>query len=217
MPGADLHHTPPPVHPKRPSDELHLINTKVRVGEATLGILMGELQDRAYSLFILLLAVPFCTPIPMPGVSTPFGAVIGYLGVRLALGLQPGLPQRLRSRPVPPRALGLVLRAAERLMRWLERIMRPRLVLLTCSWLGRAILGSVIAACGLLLMLPLPVPASNFFPAATIVCLSAALTQDDGVAVAIGYALFLVTLAFFGALAFFGTEAIDKILSGWTA
>lgn len=210
------HHTPPPVHPKRPSDELHIINIKVRVGEATFGGLMSELRDRAYSLFILLLALPFCTPIPLPGVSTLFGAVIGYLGIRLALGLEPGLPRRLRSRPLPPRMLGSLLRAAERLLRWLEKFMRPRLEFLPHSWPGRAALGGMIAACALLLMLPLPIPASNFFPALTIVCLAAGLTEDDGVAVILGYVLFLVTLAFFGAIAFFGTEAIDKIWSGWT-
>jgi len=66
-------------------------------------------------------------------------------------------------------------------------------------------------------MIPLPIPTSNFFPAVTIVCLAAGLTEDDGIAVILGYALFLVTLAFFGAIAFFGTEAIEKIWSGWYA
>lgn len=215
--GTHAGHIAPPIHPSRPSAELHLINIKVREGEATLGGLMAELRDRAYSLFILLLAIPFCTPIPMPGFSTPIGAVIGYLGIRLALGLEPRLPGKIRSRPVPPRILGSVLRAAERLLRWLERFMRQRLEFLTRSWPGRAVVGGVIAACSLLLMLPLPIPTSNFFPAVTIVCLAAGLTEDDGLAVIVGYLLFLVTLAYFGAIAFFGTEVLESIWSGWFA
>jgi hypothetical protein len=66
-------------------------------------------------------------------------------------------------------------------------------------------------------MLPIFFPASNFFPAVTIVCLAVGLTEDDGIAVILGYVLFAITLAFFGAIAFFGTEVIDKIWSGWSA
>ncbi|HEY5553155.1 MAG TPA: exopolysaccharide biosynthesis protein [Opitutaceae bacterium] len=194
-----------------------MINVKVREGEATLGGLMVELRDRAYSLFILMLALPFCTPLPMLGVSMPLGAVIGYLGVRLALGMEPKLPRRLRARPVPPRLLGSVLRAAERLLRWLERFMRPRFEMITLSWPGRAAIGGMIAASSLLLMLPLPIPTSNFFPAVTIVCLAAGLTENDGAVVIVGIAFFVLTLALFGAIAFFGTGIVESIWSGWFA
>jgi hypothetical protein len=217
MLGASPDHKPPPVHAVRPAEELRAINIKVREGEVTLGGLLDQLRDRAYSLFVFLVALPFCTPMPLLGLSTPFGAVIGYLGIRLALGLKPRLPGRLRSRPVPPRLLGSLLRVAERLLRWLERFMKPRMEFLTRSWLGRTVVGSVIAASALLLMLPIFFPASNFFPAVTIVCLAVGLTEDDGIAVILGYVLFAITLAFFGAIAFFGTEVIDKIWSGWSA
>lgn len=209
-------HHPPPAHESRPSEELRAINLNVRAGVVTLGDLMAALRDRAYSLFILLVALPFCTPIPMIGVSVPFGAVIAYLGIRLALGLQPHMPGRFRSRPVPPRALAPILRGAERLMRFLERFMRPRFEPATRSWFGRAAVGAVIAACGVLLMLPLPIPASNFFPALTIVCLAASLTQDDGVVALLGLVFFTATLAFFGAIAFFGTEILESLFA-WIA
>jgi hypothetical protein len=147
----------------------------------------------------------------MFGISTPLGAVIAYLGVRLALGMEPRVPDRFRDRPIPRRVLGPVLRLAEKLLRWLERFMRPRLTFLTLSWPGRAVIGGMIAGSGLLLMLPLPVPTSNFFPAITIVCLATGMTEDDGVTVLIGFAMFVVTLAFFGAIAFFGTGAVESL------
>jgi len=217
MPHFPKGHRSPPIHERRPSHELRDVNLRISDGGASFGNLMEALRDRTYSLFILLLALPFCTPIPMLGISMPFGAVIAYLGIRLALGMEPRLPDRFRSRPVPPRMLGSVLRAAEQLLRWLERFMRPRICFLTLSWPGRAIIGSMIAGCGVLLMLPLPVPTSNFFPAITIVCLAAGLTEDDGVTVLVGFALFALTLAFFGAIAFFGTGIIESIWSGWFA
>lgn len=215
MPLPRTGHRPPPIHSRRPSDELGSVNQRISGGEATLGSLMGALRDRTYSLFILLIALPFCTPIPMFGISMPFGAVIAYLGLRLALGLEPHLPERFRSRPVPPRVLGPLLRGAERLLRWLEKFMRPRLQFLTRSWLGRAVIGGMITGSALLLMLPLPVPTSNFFPAITIVCLAAGLTEDDGVTVLVGSALFAVTVAFFGAIAFYGTGAIESVWTWW--
>jgi hypothetical protein len=69
----------------------------------------------------------------------------------------------------------------------------------------------MIAGSGLLLMLPLPVPTSNFFPALTIVCLATGMTEDDGLTVLIGFVLFAATLAFFGAIAFFGTGALESL------
>lgn len=191
------------------------VNARVAEGEATLGGLMDALRDRTYSLFVLLLTLPFCTPVPMFGISTPFGAVIAYLGVRLALGMEPRLPDRIRARPISRRTLGSVLRGAERLLRWLERFMRPRLQVLTATWLARAVVGAMIAGSAVLLMLPLPVPASNFFPAVTIVCLAAGLTQDDGAAIVVGFILFALTLGFFAAIAFFGTEAFVWVGHWW--
>jgi hypothetical protein len=43
-------------------------------------------------------AFPFCTPIPLPGFSLPFGLVIAIIGLRLALGQKPWLPRTCWTR-----------------------------------------------------------------------------------------------------------------------
>ncbi len=60
-------------------------------------------HGRGFNLILILLAFSFCTPIPLPGVSTPFGLVIAFIGLRLALGQKPWLPARLLDKQLPPR------------------------------------------------------------------------------------------------------------------
>jgi hypothetical protein len=66
-------------------------------------------------------------------------------------------------------------------------------------------------------MLPLPIPTSNFFPAVTVVCLAAGLTENDGAVAIVGIVFFVVTLAFFVAIALFGTGIVESIWSGMFA
>ncbi|MEO7599781.1 MAG: exopolysaccharide biosynthesis protein, partial [Opitutus sp.] len=72
-----------------------MILREFEVETVTLREVMAVLHGRGYVLFVMLLALPFSTPIPIPGLSTPFGLVIALIGVRLALGQKPWLPARL--------------------------------------------------------------------------------------------------------------------------
>ena len=83
---------PPP--PRRLSEELELILREFDVEEVTLREVMTVLHGRGFILLMLLLSLPFCTPIPLPGLSTPLGCVILLIAVRLALGQKPWLPAR---------------------------------------------------------------------------------------------------------------------------
>ena len=58
--------------------------------------------------------------------------------------------------------------------------------------------------CGVLLLLPLPIPLTNTLPALTVVCLAAALLERDGYFVVVSLVLFLATLGYFGLLYFGG-------------
>ena len=55
--------------------------------EVTLSELMERLGARASALLVLILGLPFCAPIMIPGLSTPFGLVIAFIAGRHALGL----------------------------------------------------------------------------------------------------------------------------------
>jgi hypothetical protein len=89
--------------PRKLSEELAMILREFEVETVTLREVLGLLHGRGYVLLIMLLALPFCTPIPLPGLSTPFGLIITIIGARLALGAKPWLPARLLDTRLPPK------------------------------------------------------------------------------------------------------------------
>lgn len=199
---------PAPAKPLRLSEEIAGLIEAFAERSVTLREVMEVLRGRAYTLLVILLALPFCTPIPLPGVSSPFGLVIAVIGFRLALRQKPWLPQRLLDTQVPPRFFGRLLGAARRLIRGLEFFLRPRWSYLLDAKPLHHGYGAIICVCGLLLLLPLPVPLSNGLPAITIVLIACAILERDGYFVVAGLGMFAVTLCFFGAIFWGGTEAV---------
>lgn len=183
--------------------------------EVALGEIITLMHQRAYSFVLLLAALPFCTPIPLPGLSTPFGLVIAFIGLRIACGMRPWLPKRMLALRLPPKWLPKMFHAVERPVRWLERFLRPTLPALVRSGIARQLHGGMILICGLLLLLPLPVPFTNFFPAVAIVLLACAMMEGDGRFSIAGAAFFLAALAYFGLLAFGGAALASGINAWW--
>src|SRR4051812_31189376 len=77
------------------SQELVILEAKSREQRVDLGDVMALLGERAYTFLLVLLTLPFIQPIPIPGLSTPFGVVIALLGSGLLVGRNPWLPVRL--------------------------------------------------------------------------------------------------------------------------
>lgn len=172
------------------------------------------LHGRAWIMLLLLLSLPFCTPIPLPGLSTPFGVIIALVGFRLSLRQRPWLPAMLLSRQIPAGFFPRLLGATRKVVKFLEFFLRPRMTWLLDTGVLHHLYGTMLMAAGILLMLPLPVPLSNTLPAMTVVLLAGAMLERDGVAVLAGSAMFLVTLVFFGALALGGAEAVQWLTRG---
>lgn len=87
--------------PLRLSEEIAGLLGVFAERSVTLREVMEVLRGRAYTLLLILLVLPFCTPIPLPGISTPFGLVVAVIGFRLALGQKPWLPARLLDTQLP--------------------------------------------------------------------------------------------------------------------
>jgi hypothetical protein len=181
----------------------------------SLGELLGATQDRGVDLLLLLISLPFATPIPLPGLSALFGLVILVVGAGLAVGRKPWLPEALLRRQFPARLGTSVLAAASRVVRWLEVLLRPRLHFLHEQRIYRRVAGLLIMLSGLLLLLPLPIPLTNSMPALTVVLLTAGAMERDGLFFLAGCAWFALTLAFFGLLAFGGAHLL-RDLWPWT-
>jgi hypothetical protein len=193
------------------SEELRQLAKQFADRPATLAAILTATQGRGFDLLLVLLGLPFLTPIPLMGLSTPFGVVILLIGTRLALGRKPWLPRRLLERELRGGFITKVLSAATRIVRWLEVLLRPRLSFLHEQMLFRRVSGALIMISGLLLLLPLPVPLTNSFPALTVVLLAAGAIERDGLFFIAGCAMFTATLALFGLLAFGGVHLLDNL------
>ena len=71
--------------------------------------------------------------------------------------------------------------------------------------------GFLIALCGLKLLLPLPIPMSNFFPGVAAALLAAGSFEEDGLVLVAGLLMFTVSLAYFALLVLGGVAAIGEI------
>lgn len=201
--------TDPIARPNRLSAELLELSEALKADkEIRIGDLLIRLEGRVYTLLLVLLSLPFCQPVALPGVSTPFGIVIALLGLRFALRQKPWLPRRTLDWKVPTHVIPVILKACGKLLRALEKLLHPRLSFLFEFPLTQLIVGLTIFACGALLLLPLPVPFSNLLPALTVVLLAASTSERDGVMLMAGGVVFIITLAFFVLLFLGGAEAV---------
>jgi hypothetical protein len=159
----------------------------------------------------MLLALPFCTPVPLPGLSTPLGLVIALIGVRLALGEKPWLPARLLDTPLPPATFRRVFALTRKLVLGFEKLLRPRLLWVTGTAWREQLHAIPIVINALLLLLPLPVPFSNVIPAWAVLLLAAGLLERDGAFILAGYVSTVLAVAFFAVIGLLGVEAVDVI------
>lgn len=170
----------------RPEDRLSLNDVFLRT------------EGRGLFLFIIVLCLPFVTPISIPGMSNALGVVLILLGIRLAFGLAPCLPPWIGDRPLPP-GFQKVLRASTRVVRFLERWARPR----KDKWLNRPaarlVNGGLLTLMAVLLALPLPplIPLSNTLPAYAILFLALSMMEEDGVLIWVAYGVAAFTCGYF--------------------
>lgn len=193
------------------SKELQSLAEKFADRPARLAEILEATHGRGFALLLLFISLPFVVPLPLPGLSTPFGLAIALIGARLALGQKPWLPRRLLEARLPPGMLHKILRAAGRVVRFLELILRPRLVFLHESLVFQKIAGTLIFFSGLMLLLPLPIPLTNLFPAATVVLLAAGSLERDGVCFLLGCAMFTLGIGYFILLWLGGVHAVNGL------
>jgi hypothetical protein len=198
------------VSPLAFSEELRQLAVTFAGRPATLAAILAATQGRGFDLVLVLICLPFLTPMPLMGLSTPFGLVVFLIGARLALGRQPWLQRRLLERELPSGFITKLLSAATRVVRWLEVLLRPRLRFLHEQVIFRRVSGMLIMISGLLLLLPLPVPLSNTLPALTVILLAAGAVERDGVFFIVGCLLFALTACFFSLLAFGAAHILDN-------
>jgi hypothetical protein len=200
------------------SEQISQLIDKFEREEVNVGEIVILLKGRAFLGLLCLFSIPFCTPVAIPGMSTPFGVVISLIGLRLALRRKPWLPRRLLEVRLPQRVFPKLLEGANRIIRSLEKVSKPRHEFVVESPVLQHLTGFCIFVCGAFLLLPLPIPMTNLLPAATVTVLSISAIGRDGALTLAGYGLFLLTVSFFAFLLLGGAAAaqwMSETFRGW--
>jgi len=149
---------------------------------------IGVLAERAHTILVILMTLPFLFPIPTLGLSAPAGLLVVLVGIFLLLGFRPWLPRFLLRREIAFHTLEAMVTKAVKLLVRIEWMFKPRLRALT--WPGfRNVIGAAMLLSGLILALPIPIPFANAIPALAIILLGAGLLERDGAFVLAGYAV----------------------------
>jgi hypothetical protein len=169
-------------------------------GELTLNQLIERTGGRGIYLFLILISLPFITPIPLPGFSLVVGLIIFLAGMRMALGLPPKLPLFIGRKKIPVERQRKIITASLKWVKKIERMAKPR----GRGWISnepaRRANGMLIAFLGLLLTLPLPIPFTNSGPGLAVIFLCVSLMEEDAVLIWVGYALAIGSVVYLLAL-----------------
>jgi hypothetical protein len=151
--------------------------------------------------------------VSFPGSSIPFGLGILLINVGIISKSHPLIPKKIMDYQISQNNMLKILNSMGRVLSGLDKITKPRFILLVDGPFMDYLISSIIILCSLLLMLPLPVPLTDFLPAYSILFLSLGSIERDGYMILAGYALAIVTAIYFLLIAIIGLSGIKAILT----
>ncbi len=170
--------------------------------------LMERIGEQGLLLMCAVAALPFLIPVSIPGVSTVFGAAIILISIAITLNRMPWLPRRILDRQLDTQKLIPALDKGASIVSRLDRYLKPRMRSLTSGAAVNRLNGLAITLAGVLLMFPLGfIPFSNTLPGIAILLLSAGILQRDGAVVLAGHLFNVITIIYFGILAYLAFSA----------
>jgi hypothetical protein len=198
--------------PVKLSDELQAL-LATEGDSLTVGQLNKRVGDRGFGLLLLVLSLPSALPVPAAGYSIPFGLLLVVLALQMLVGKrQPVFPHRLERVTLSRGMAERLLKGAAWIFKRLEWVIRPRM-----RWVGRraglTLMGILVFVMAILMMIPIPM--TNTFPAFVIFLIGIGLTEEDGLfavgACIVGALAVLLYGALVWAIIVYGPEVVDTI------
>ena len=181
----------------------------------TLDEFLTGLQGRSYAFAILALNVPNIIPTGIPWLSTITGVPMLFLLAQFFAGRPvPSLPAIIGRRGLHRGKLQNCLARTRRYIQWLEETVHARREWWVTGLPRRLLL---IAWSLNILVLALPIPFDNLFPAYAILFFCLALIEDDGMMAMLGWLLTVVTAIWTVFLLMVGHAAIVAAISALRA
>jgi hypothetical protein len=205
--GQDEAQAPPP---RRLSEVLEELKGDAGPDGMTVLELEQALKGRGIVVLVLLMGLPFCLPVTIPGFSTPFGVAIAFIGFRLALGGRPWLPRFIQKAQINSERLGRLLNCGVKFALRVEKFAKPRWTSFWATAAGVRLLWFLIGLSAFLLSLPIPFPFTNTMPGIGIVLLAIAIMERDGLFVLCGTISMLLGAVYMAIIAYLFPAAMSK-------
>jgi hypothetical protein len=176
----------------------------------TLDEFLSALQGRSYAFAILALDVINVIPTGIPWLSTITGVPMLFLLTQFFAGRPvPSLPRAIGRRGLARGRLQDFLGRARRYIRWLEDTVHARYE----WWVTGTPRRLLLVAWSLdILILAMPIPFDNLFPAIAILFFCLALIEDDGIMAMLGWVLTAVTAVWTIFLLMIGRAALLALI-----
>ena len=175
------------------------------------GELVDGLDHHGMAIVLILFAIPSALPVPAAGYSTVLSVPLMLIGIRLLLGKETiWLPKKVRARTFEPASFQKLLAPMLKLVSFIERFSKPRLVRFSQSKALTILLGGLI--CVLAASMALPIPGTNTLPAGGIFLIGFGLLEDDGLLILGGilYSIAAATVTVF--IIVFGYEVVKGVI-----
>lgn len=179
--------------------------------DPSLDAVLAAFGRRAFGAALLLAIMPAFLPLPF-GVGAISGPLVSILGLQMLFARrQPWLPRRWREKTVPRARLDGFNAKMGGVLRWIERLCRPRLNGLATRLGATLFTGAQLVLLGVLLALPIPL--TNYPFGLLLVLYALALVERDGLLQLVAWTLGLATVT---ASVFLSTEVVDLLTRLWT-
>lgn len=170
----------------------------------TVQMVVETFAGKGQAMLLILFSLPFCLPISIPGVSTPFGLILMFIGFRIAFRHRVWLPKALLKKTVSVSTMQKIAKYTVAVTDSLRFLLTTRMRwLFHIPWLHVSY-GLIIAILAILLALPLPLPFTNFLVATPILLFGLALLEEDGLVLLFAYLLSFCGMVGFGFLVYYG-------------
>jgi hypothetical protein len=164
----------------------------------TMRQITDRLGNNAFGLILLLFALPNSIPLPIPGVSTLTSLPLIFFALQMCLGRNVlWIPSWVGKREVKMDVLQPFIHKSLPWVLRLEKLFKPRLVILTDSGFNR-LTGFIVIA--LACLLALPIPLGNLPLGVSITIMALAITERDGAVMIGGWIASILSFIYLGAL-----------------
>jgi hypothetical protein len=169
---------------------LRILSSDLNLERISVGDLLSALGDRALGALMFVFAIPNVLPTP-PGTSAVLGAPLIFLAAQVTFGRKPWLPAIITRRSMSREDFHALI---HRIAPWLERaekLLKPRASVLAMPPM-EYVVGLVCLLLALVLVLPIPL--GNMFPALAISLMALGLLERDGLWVSAGVIMAAVSM-----------------------